>query len=62
MGKEIDLLYNYPKVNRDIKKRVEKKTEHYRKIGRKFCKDFFDGDRKYCYGVLNYTQILVKSS
>tara|TARA_Y100001936_G_C16003017_1_gene629001 strand:+ start:692 stop:1351 length:660 start_codon:yes stop_codon:yes gene_type:complete len=54
MGKEIDLLYNYPKVNRDIKKRVEKKTEDDRRIGRKFGKDFFDGDRKYGYGGLNY--------
>ena len=54
MGREIDLLYNYPKVNRDIKKRVEKKTEEDRKIGREFGKDFFDGDRKYGYGGLNY--------
>ena len=35
MGKEIDLLYNYPKVNRDIKKRVEKnrrRQKNWKKI------------------------------
>ena len=35
MGREIDLLYNYPKVNRDIKKRVEKnrrRQKNWKKI------------------------------
>ena len=32
MGIEIDLLINYPKAKRDIKKRGTKKTEEDRKI------------------------------
>jgi SAM-dependent methyltransferase len=54
IGKEIDLLINYPKSKRDINKRLENKTEAVRFIARKFDKDFFDGDRKYGYGGYNY--------
>lgn len=54
IGKEIDLLINYPKPKRDINKRLENKTESVRLIARKFDKDFFDGDRKYGYGGYNY--------
>jgi SAM-dependent methyltransferase len=54
IGKEIDLLINYPKPKRDINKRLENKTEEVRLIARKFDKDFFDGDRKYGYGGYNY--------
>ena len=50
MGKEIDLLVNYPKTKRDVKERGNTKTEVDRTIARKFGKDFFDGDRKYGYG------------
>ena len=54
MGKEIDLLVNYPKTKRDVKERGASKTEEDRVIARKFGKDFFDGDRKYGYGGFNY--------
>ena len=54
MGKEINLLRNYPKAKRDVSKRREEKTEEHRVIARKFGKDFFDGDRKVGYGGFNY--------
>ena len=54
LGKEINLLINYPKTKRDINKRLEEKTEKHRAIARKFEKDFFDGDRKVGYGGFNY--------
>jgi len=54
MGREIDLLKNYPKTKRDLKKRGEEKSEEDRRIARKFGKDFFDGDRKHGYGGFRY--------
>ena len=54
MGKEIDLLINYPKTKRDPLKRAQEKTEHDREIARKFEKDFFDGERKHGYGGFSY--------
>ena len=54
MGKEINLLSNYPRSKRDISKRENQKTEEDRAIGRKFGKEFFDGDRKYGYGGFAY--------
>ena len=54
MGREIDLLVNYPKAKRDIKQRGNEKTEEDRTIARKFGKEFFDGDRKHGYGGFNY--------
>ena len=54
MGKEINLLRNYPKAKRDVSKRRGEKTEEHRVIARKFGKDFFDGDRKVGYGGFNY--------
>ena len=54
VGKEINLLKDYPKTKRDINKRLEEKTEEHRAIARKFGKDFFDGDRKFGYGGFNY--------
>ena len=56
MGKEIDLLKNYPKSNRDTSKRAELKTEEDRIIARKFDKDFFDGERKHGYGGFSYNK------
>ena len=41
MGKEINLLINYPRVKRDIQYRGSKKTKEDRLIARKFGKDFF---------------------
>ena len=54
IGKEINLLKNYPKTKRDLSKRREEKTEEHRTIARKFEKDFFDGDRKVGYGGFSY--------
>lgn len=54
MGKEIDLLLNYPKSKRNINERLEKKSEKDRIIARKFDKEFFDGDRKHGYGGYSY--------
>jgi len=53
-GKEINLLKKYPRTFRDIKKRLEEKTENHRSIARKFGREFFDGDRKVGYGGFNY--------
>jgi 2-polyprenyl-3-methyl-5-hydroxy-6-metoxy-1,4-benzoquinol methylase len=54
MGKEINLLENYPKTKRDISSRKNLKTEEDREIARKFEKDFFDGERKNGYGGFQY--------
>jgi len=54
MGKEIDLLVNYPKAKRNLEARAASKTEADRSIGRMFGYDFFDGDRRHGYGGLNY--------
>jgi ubiquinone/menaquinone biosynthesis C-methylase UbiE len=54
MGREIDLLINYPKTKRNVKERGASKTEEDRAIARKFEKDFFDGDRKHGYGGFSY--------
>ena len=54
MGKEIDLLVNYPKANRNVEARGLEKTEKDREIARKFGKEFFDGDRSHGYGGFSY--------
>ena len=54
MGTEIDLLKNYPKTKRDPKARANEKTEEDRNVGRKFGKEYFDGDRCYGYGGYSY--------
>lgn len=51
---EVDLLVNYPKAKRNVKKRGATKTEADRTIARKFGKEFFDGDRRHGYGGFNY--------
>lgn len=53
-GREIDLLKDYPKSNRDLTGRLESKTEDVRAIARRFDKSFFDGDREHGYGGFNY--------
>lgn len=55
MGKEIDLLVNYPKSKRNLDERVASKTEADRAVARRFGREFFDGDRKYGYGGFNYS-------
>lgn len=54
MGKEIDLLVNYPKTKRNLEERAAEKSEADRSIARQFGKDFFDGDRRHGYGGFNY--------
>jgi SAM-dependent methyltransferase len=54
MGKEIDLLVNYPKTKRNLDERVASKTEADRAVARQFGRDFFDGDRRHGYGGFNY--------
>lgn len=54
MGKEIDLLVNYPKTKRNLDERAASKTEADRAIARQFDRDFFDGDRRHGYGGFYY--------
>ncbi|MEY4126410.1 MAG: hypothetical protein RL737_599 [Bacteroidota bacterium] len=54
MGKEVDLLINYPKTKRNLEERVASKTESDRAIARQFGRDFFDGNRNHGYGGFNY--------
>jgi ubiquinone/menaquinone biosynthesis C-methylase UbiE len=54
MGKEVDLLKNYPKAKRDLTQRLEDKTEDVKSVARKFDKEFFDGERKFGYGGFSY--------
>lgn len=54
MGREIDLLANYPKSNRDLTERAAGKTQEQRAIARQFGREFFDGDRSTGYGGFNY--------
>ena len=56
MGKEINLLKNYPKSKRDLSSRLKHKTKKNRDIARKFGKEFFDGDRANGYGGFNYNK------
>jgi ubiquinone/menaquinone biosynthesis C-methylase UbiE len=54
MGKEINLLADYPKSKRNLVDRENFKSEHNVEIARKFGKDFFDGGRETGYGGFNY--------
>ena len=54
LGREVDILANYPKAKRDLSARLESKSEDSRKIGRKFGFDYFDGDRNHGYGGFSY--------
>ena len=54
LGREVDILSNYPKAKRDLSARLESKSEESRKIGRKFGVDYFDGDRNHGYGGFSY--------
>jgi SAM-dependent methyltransferase len=56
LGREIDILVNYPKVKRDLSARLESKSAESRAIGRKFGFAYFDGDRNHGYGGFNYHQ------
>ena len=54
LGREVDLMKDYPRAKRDINQRLEEKTEEHRRIARQFGKDFFDGDRSVGYGGFHY--------
>ncbi len=54
MGREIDLLANYPRAKRNVAERGQTKTEQDREIARQFGKEFFDGERRHGYGGFNY--------
>ena len=54
MGREIDLLVNYPRTKRNVEDRGQNKTDEDRSIARKFGRQFFDGDRRHGYGGFNY--------
>jgi len=54
VGKEIDLLVNYPRAKRNVEDRGQNKTEEDRRIAREFGREFFDGDRRHGYGGFNY--------
>ena len=56
LGREIDILVNYPKAKRDLSARLESKSEESRVIGRKFGFDYFDGSRNHGYGGFSYSQ------
>ena len=51
--REVNLLKNYPKTNRDLEKR-SKKTKEQQEIARRFDREFFDGSRDTGYGGFNY--------
>ena len=53
-GREVDLLADYPRSNRDIDLRAAEKTEEDRAIARRFGKEFFDGERRHGYGGFTY--------
>lgn len=55
MGKEIDLLVNYPKAKRNLDERAASKTEEDRTVARKFGREFFDGERRTGYGGFSYS-------
>ena len=55
MGREINLLENYPQANRNLQERESGKTEEQRAIARQFGKEFFDGDRSTGYGGFTYS-------
>jgi len=54
MGKEVNLMENYPVTKRDIKGRLESKKDENKIIARQFGKDFFDGSRGHGYGGFSY--------
>lgn len=55
LGREIDILKNYPKAKRDLTARLESKSEESQTIGRRFGFDYFDGDRNHGYGGFHYS-------
>ena len=54
VGKEVNLLKNYPKTKRNVSGRANSKTVEDCQIAQKFGKDFFDGSRRHGYGGFSY--------
>jgi SAM-dependent methyltransferase len=54
MGREINLLDQYPRAARPIEERGRLVADEHRRIARRFGKEFFDGDRLYGYGGYYY--------
>lgn len=54
INREIDLLRNYPRANRDLDERATAKSDESRKIARQFGVEYFDGDRSHGYGGFDY--------
>jgi SAM-dependent methyltransferase len=54
MGKEIDLMVNYPRSKRNVDERGATKTNADRALAQEFGKAFFDGDRSHGYGGFSY--------
>ena len=54
MGKEINLMKNYPKTKRDPFARLKSKTEQHRQVAQEFGKEFFDCTRDTGYGGFTY--------
>ena len=44
IGREVNLMKNYPYSKRDISGRLASKTDEDRRIARQFDEDFFDGE------------------
>lgn len=57
MKKEIDLLAKYPKIPRDLTKRLTNKTDNDREIVRIFDVRFFNGLRNQGFSGSNSSQI-----
>jgi len=53
-GREVDLLVDYPRSNRNVDMRGAEKTEIDQAVARRFGKEFFDGDRRHGYGGFTY--------
>lgn len=54
IGREVNLMKNYPYSKRDISGRLASKTNEDRRIARQFGKEFFDGSRSHGYGGFSY--------
>ncbi len=54
MGREVNLMINYPRTKRDPNARGLTKTAEDQRVARLFGKEFFDGDRSQGYGGFHY--------
>ena len=54
IGKEVNLMKNYPQSKRDVSGRLISKTSKDKKIAQQFGKGFFDGSRNQGYGGFTY--------